>query len=71
MGLKALNIPLASRVLAIADAFDAMTEPRIYRKSLTREAAIIELETCAGRQFDPELTAVFIALINDESCQTQ
>jgi len=63
-GLKGLDIPLASRILAVADAFDAMTANRVYREALTKEAAIVELEACAGNQFDPELTAVFVALLN-------
>lgn len=63
-GLKGLDIPLASRILSIADAFDAMTENRIYREALSKEAAIVELQACAGTQFDPELTEVFVNLMS-------
>lgn len=59
-GLKGLEIPLNARIIAIADAYDAMTNDRAFRKALSREAAIDELMRCAGSQFDPELTRVFI-----------
>lgn len=54
------EIPLEGRVLAVADAFDAMTSSRPYRDALPADAAIAEVERCAGAQFDPELAAVFI-----------
>ena len=63
-GLKGLDIPLASRILSIADAFDAMTENRVYREALSKESAIIELQAYAGEQFDPELTEVFVNLMS-------
>jgi HD-GYP domain-containing protein (c-di-GMP phosphodiesterase class II) len=52
-------IPIEARVLAVADAFDAMTSDRPYRPALTQGQAIAELERCAGTQFDPEVVAVF------------
>jgi diguanylate cyclase (GGDEF)-like protein/PAS domain S-box-containing protein len=60
-GLKGRDIPIVSRILAIADAFDAMTEDRIYRKALPREAAIEEIRRNAGTQFDPEVARLFLA----------
>ena len=53
-------IPAEARVLAVADAFDAMTSNRPYRPALTPEAAVAELERCAGAQFDPEVVDVFV-----------
>jgi HD-GYP domain-containing protein (c-di-GMP phosphodiesterase class II) len=52
-GLSGGGIPLASRILLVADAFDAMTSDRPYRDALSREAALRELEEHAGSQFDP------------------
>jgi HD-GYP domain-containing protein (c-di-GMP phosphodiesterase class II) len=51
---------LLSRILAVADAYDAMTEDRVYRKALTIEAALEEIRTNAGTQFDPYIARVFI-----------
>ena len=53
-------IPAEARVLAVVDAFDAMTSDRPYRPALTPEAAVAELERCAGAQFDPEVVEVFV-----------
>jgi len=50
---------LEARILAVADAFDAMTSDRPYRKALSLDAAIAELHGNAGRQFDPEIVVVF------------
>jgi putative nucleotidyltransferase with HDIG domain len=58
-GLAGAEIPLAARIVAICDAFSAMTSPRPYRLQVTRESAIEELRRCAGNQFDPEVVAVF------------
>ncbi len=55
-------IPLHSRIIAIADAYDAMTSDRSYRSALSKEAALREVERCAGAQFDPELVLVFLEL---------
>jgi putative nucleotidyltransferase with HDIG domain len=56
------EIPLEARVLAVADAFDAMTSDRPYRPALAREEAIAEVARCAGTQFDPEIVRVFLEL---------
>jgi putative nucleotidyltransferase with HDIG domain len=55
-------IPLEARVLAVADAFDAMTSDRPYRRALTHREAVAEVERCAGTQFDPEIARVFLEL---------
>jgi diguanylate cyclase (GGDEF)-like protein/PAS domain S-box-containing protein len=62
-GLKEEDIPLLSRIIAITDAFDAMTEDRPYRKAMTREAALAEIERNAGTQFDPKIARLFIELV--------
>ncbi len=54
------NIPLLSRALAIAGAFDAMTSPRPYRQAVLSETAAIELKRCARSAFDPELVDIFV-----------
>ena len=56
------EIPIEARVLAIADAFDAMTSDRPYRRALSRADALAEVERCAGTQFDPEIARVFVGL---------
>ncbi|HEX2686679.1 MAG TPA: HD domain-containing phosphohydrolase [Kofleriaceae bacterium] len=62
-GLRGQDIPLVGRIVAIADAYDAMTSDRAYRRALPHEVAIGEIERCAGTQFDPELADAFVRLI--------
>ena len=57
------KIPLLSRILAVADAYDAMTEDRVYRKALTHEVAMGEIRKNAGTQFDPHIAEVFLEII--------
>ncbi len=54
------DIPLEGRVLAVADAFDAMTSSRPYRECLSSVEAVTEIERCAGAQFDPRLAEIFV-----------
>src|SRR5262249_55919834 len=54
------HIPLLARVVALADAFDAMTSDRPYRKGLPVEIAFGEIEKGKGKQFDPRLAAAFL-----------
>lgn len=54
------QIPLAARIIAVADAFDAMTSNRAYRKALNIDDAIMELENFSGRQFDPQIVEAFL-----------
>jgi putative nucleotidyltransferase with HDIG domain len=61
------KIPLGSRIIAAADAFEAMTSDRPYRRALSREQAISELRNCAGTQFDPEVIRYFLKLLEDSS----
>jgi diguanylate cyclase (GGDEF)-like protein/PAS domain S-box-containing protein len=59
-GLSGKNIPLLSRILAIVDSYDAMTQDRVYRKAMTRDAAIEEIMKNVGTQFDPEIARIFV-----------
>jgi len=54
------EIPIEGRVLAVADAFDAMTSLRTYRDCLSGDEAAQEIERCAGGQFDPRLAEIFV-----------
>ena len=58
-GLKGTEIPFLSRIVYVADAFDAMTADRPYRKAFTENIAFQELEKNAGRQFDPQIVKAF------------
>ncbi len=62
-GLRGDAIPLASRILLVADAFDAMTTDRPYRKALSVEEATEELERNSGSQFDPEVVEIFLRIL--------
>jgi diguanylate cyclase (GGDEF)-like protein len=61
-GLAAQQIPLAARIVAVCDAFDAMVSDRVYRPALDYHEAIRELERHAGTQFDPVVVAAFFAV---------
>lgn len=63
--LKGNDIPYFARIAAIADSFDAMTSRRTYRDSLPIETVIAEFERCKGSQFDPELTDIFLDILNN------
>ena len=62
-GLKGDEIPLGSRIIAIADAFDSMVSKRAYRESLDTNDAIRILEQGAGKQFDPDLVQIFASVV--------
>ena len=62
-GLKGEEIPLGSRIIAIADAYDSMVSNRAYRKSLSSEEALKIIEQSAGKQFDPDLVQIFKSIL--------
>ena len=63
--LSGENIPYLARIAAIADSFDAMTSRRTYRDSLPIDTVIAEFRRCTGSQFDPELTDVFLDILEN------
>jgi putative nucleotidyltransferase with HDIG domain len=65
-GLAGDRIPEFARVVAVADAFDAMTSTRSYRRARPVEAAVTELERCAGTQFDARMVAALVAVLERE-----
>jgi HD-GYP domain-containing protein (c-di-GMP phosphodiesterase class II) len=65
-GLKGEQIPLLSRILSIADAFDAMTSERPYRAPLSQEKALQETIDCADTQFDPDIVNIFHGIITKQ-----
>jgi len=65
-GLGGEQIPLGSRILFVADAYDAMTSDRVYQAHVAHGEAVAELERCAGTQFDPQVVAVFVKGVKRE-----
>src|SRR6202042_3212643 len=65
-GLARREIPLGSRIIAVCDAFDAMTTDRPYRDAIEERGAVAELWRCAGTQFDPEVVEFFCAALESE-----
>ena len=65
-GLKGKNIPEEARIIAVADAYDAMTSNRSYRKELAQEIVRAEIEKGKGAQFDPEFADIMLTMIDDD-----
>lgn len=66
-GLSAEAVPLLSRILAIVDSYDAMTQDRVYRKAMSKEEAISEIRNNSGAQFDPIISKVFIEYVLEQN----
>lgn len=66
-GLKGEDIPEEARIIAVADAYDAMSSDRSYRARLSKEEIIDELKNCSGGQFDPKFADIMIAIINEDT----
>ena len=64
-GLQGESIPLLSRILAVADAYDAMTSDRPYSKAMSEEDAVAEIVKGSGTQFDPEVVKLFLEVISN------
>jgi HD-GYP domain-containing protein (c-di-GMP phosphodiesterase class II) len=64
-GLNEDHIPLLSRILALVDSFDVMSNGRPYKKKMSNNEIIDEIERCAGKQFDPDLATEFVAFLKD------
>ena len=64
-GLAGDEIPLEARIIAVADAYEAMTSHRVYRPAVSPEAARGELLACAGTQFDPMIVAAFVSVLRE------
>jgi HD-GYP domain-containing protein (c-di-GMP phosphodiesterase class II) len=69
-GLAGEEIPLGSRIVAVLDAFDAMTSDRPYRKALPIERAIAEIRRYSNQQFDPLVVDAFLEILKEQSLQT-
>ncbi|PRR83690.1 sensor domain-containing diguanylate cyclase/phosphohydrolase [Clostridium vincentii] len=65
-GLAGEDIPLLSRILGVADSYDAMTEDRVYRKGMPKEDAINEIIKNSGTQFDPRIAKIFIKILTNK-----
>ncbi|RCW82529.1 PAS domain S-box-containing protein/diguanylate cyclase (GGDEF)-like protein [Halanaerobium sp. DL-01] len=69
-GLEKEEIPYLARIITIIDAYDVMTHDSSYSKAVSKEEALKEIENCAGSQFDPYLSEVFIKMVrNQERCE--
>ena len=64
-GLSRESIPLLSRVIAVVDAYDAMTNNRSYRRAMSAADAMAELKRCAGSQFDPYIVSEFLRMLKE------
>src|SRR5579859_7099895 len=62
-GARAADVALGARIIAVADAYDAMTRPRVFRDAMTPRDALLELQRCAGTQFDPMVVNVFKGIV--------
>jgi HD-GYP domain-containing protein (c-di-GMP phosphodiesterase class II) len=67
LGLKEKSIPVISRIILIADAYDVMIMGRTYKLPVSKEDAVKELERCAGSQFDPALVEKFLEILSRAS----
>lgn len=65
-GIKSEDIPILARIIAVADAYDAMGSDRPYRKKLNKDKILRELKDQSGKQFDPEVVKAFISVLKRE-----
>jgi HD-GYP domain-containing protein (c-di-GMP phosphodiesterase class II) len=62
-GAPGADVALGARIIAVADAYDTMTRSRVFRDAITPREALLELERCAGTQFDPAVVALFKRIV--------
>lgn len=67
LGLKRKEIPLSSRIISVVDAYDAMTNNRIYKNAIKKEDAIKEIENSKGTQFDPAIATLFVQMMKQRN----
>lgn len=65
-GLAGEEIPTSARIIALADAYDAMTTDRVYRKRLSQDEVIKEIKNASGTQFDPKVVKAFFKYLNEQ-----
>jgi HD-GYP domain-containing protein (c-di-GMP phosphodiesterase class II) len=70
-GLAGDSIPLACRILAVADAYDAMTSDRPHRRALSPAEARVQLRALAGKQFEPAMVEAFLSLLDQNNGATE
>ena len=66
-GCSGEEIPLAGRIIAVVDAYDAIVQRRVYHEPQSDAEAYAELQRCAGSQFDPHIVATFLSLLNEST----
>jgi len=66
LGLKGREISVGARIICVADAYYAMTSDRPYRKAMPKHQALLDIRKNAGSQFDPEVTAIFLSIVQEE-----
>jgi putative two-component system response regulator len=66
MGLRGEDIPMAGRIVSVADVFDALTSERPYKKAWSQQEAIEEIQRQSGRQFDPRVVEALLRVVNIE-----
>ena len=71
MGISGDELPLEARIVAVADAYEAMTSDRSYRDSIGSSRARAELRRCAGTQFDARVVDAFLAALDRESARAE
>lgn len=64
-GLRGEEIPLLARIVCVVDAYDVMTNGRVYKKAMSKIEAIEELKRCSSKQFDPNITRVFLECLRE------
>ena len=66
-GLSGTEIPILARIISVIDAYDVMTHDCVYKKAVSPEQALAELQKCSGSQFDPQIVDVFIKVTANTS----